>query len=306
MSSPFYLNQIPFKTRIQLIRFANYLKAQSRSLNTIKSYLSDLKNLFSTDSFQNHPYLYEDPESIQKILESYLEQENLGNNTARRYQMTCRTYSKFLQEKNPQIDPKNLQQKTLKERVFPFKTISDQDYQKLLKSLQPPALSPGDEQKNLRDRIMIQIIGELGLKVSELTHLKWKNFHLKKDLPSLLLIPGARRRSLLIAPALQADLLQLKKLRTQIGLNSQAKDFVLFGWSDGQRQAVHEPLNRHGLKFILNELGQKISQHLSCEMLRNYAIFNWIREGLPPEVIRERSGLRATSSLKRFFEKEND
>jgi site-specific recombinase XerD len=164
----------------------------------------------------------------------------------------------------------------------------------------------GVKLKDSRDKAIIALLCFEGLKVSELISLDWKHFlpHMNKG---SLLIPGERRRLIILNPSTYKFLSEYHKIyhecRPMI-----PKTFKMFlGFKGREALSVSSKISRHGLKYMLYELGQLCEiPNLNTETLRHQAIQHHLNAGASPEDIMKHFGLRQLGNIAKHHKVKRD
>ena len=159
------------------------------------------------------------------------------------------------------------------------------------------------EIKASRDAAILALLGYEGLKATEIIALSWDDF-LNESGRGSLKLPGTRSRVITLN-SITTEFIQsykrvFNKLRFEV---SRPNIFVAF---KGREAAKISPkITRHGLKFMLYELGVKIERTgLNTELLRHHAINYMIREGKSPEEIMGHLGLKRLGNIAKHFAKD--
>lgn len=154
--------------------------------------------------------------------------------------------------------------------------------------------------KGLRDASIILLLGTEGLKVSELTELRWSNYLCQRG-PGSLRITGNRNRIIQLHPETNRTLQAYQQAFEQlISVSEDRHRFVYIILAFTGRDMIHPvpSIGRHGLKFLLNELAPTAHrERLSTEMLRHYAIRSQLDSGKTPEEIMQHLGLRRPGNI---------
>ena len=153
--------------------------------------------------------------------------------------------------------------------------------------------------KGARDVAIVAMLAFEGIKASELVGLEWHqlrdhghddvSLHLsgprsraiKLEKPSALALRAYRR---LLVPSLDA-------------IESSSSRHIFLGFRGGESK-LSNPLSRHGLKFLVYELGKKIGHpHLNTELLRHFATEYRLTLGYSTEDIMIHFGLRRAGNV---------
>ena len=279
--------------------FSQYLKTGGKSQATIDCYCRDARYFFEFINAQ-HP----DLTGIQsETLLDYKEFLELSDkeNSVRRKIISIRQFFRFLKitdlirstpfddvpipSRNESI-PLDLDNAAI-DRVLAF--YSDQKLESL---------------KSKRDAAMLFLLGKEGIKANELIHLKWS--HYRASCPnSSLFISGKRGRTIEIDEQTDKILVKYKdsllhyEKEASLSINVEAM-FVAFKGKQCSLLIPH--MTRHGLKFALHEIGEKFSiSNLTTEVLRHYAIQQFIGKGTSLENLLKHLGLRRPGNVGKHF-----
>ena len=169
----------------------------------------------------------------------------------------------------------------------------------------------GDD-KAIRDWALILILGECGLKASEVVNLTLGDLNLeeKKQSSEKLHNNSGRLRvfsknverfipySTEVANAFEL----LKEVRKNINLGTTNSSKLFFGYLNISRRLRSDTLQRHGIKFIVYNICTDIlGVSYNSENLRNHAIFSWISKGYNTEKIATLAGYTTLLSMERFL-----
>lgn len=159
--------------------------------------------------------------------------------------------------------------------------------------------------RRFRDPAMISLFAFEGIKVNEMTLLTWACWYSleKKQNISTLKIPGNKQRSITLSKRSTQYLWQLKQQINEHAAYASAEDtskLFLFHNIPGRSDIPHifHPISRHGIKFLLYEIGTCIHQpKLNSELLRHHAINYLLRSGKTPQQIQQHLGLKKPGSI---------
>ncbi len=116
-------------------------------------------------------------------------------------------------------------------------------------------------------------------------------------------MPGVKSRSIFLAPETVESLLVYQKyFKAWYDTRKPSQQalcrwlFVSFKGKDGS--LVLPKMTRHGLKFLLYELGERFHvPHMNTENLRHYAIEHLLANGWEAEQIMQHLGLRRLGNI---------
>ncbi len=154
--------------------------------------------------------------------------------------------------------------------------------------------------KAARDAAIIALLSFEGVKANELVMLRWSDF-LGDAKGGTLKIFGVRERAISLSEAATKALLHYRELYTNAKHPAflkagEKKIFIAF---KGREILTPIPsLTRHGLKFLLYELGEKAGiEGLTTEKLRHYSISRFLVHGKSPEYIMKHLGLKRKGNV---------
>lgn len=279
----------------QIEDFANNLKLSGKQPSTIESYCRDASQFFS--------YLEESNLSSDQVeaeyLYAYKEDLKLKGerpNSIRRSIIGIRQFFRFASTQ-AKISPSPLDCVVIPPRDERLPISLEVDDIDLLLEF---ATHIKPLHKARRDSCIISLLAFEGIKASELITLKWSDYINEKGLGSLR-IPGARARVIFLSHETSQALYQYK--RDYMRMTGQLSDkslfkkiFISFKGKDFLRPVPQ--LSRHGLKFILYELGTAINiPKLNTELLRHFAINFQMNLGKSNSEIMKHFGLRQAGNI---------
>jgi integrase/recombinase XerC len=279
-----------------LKKFAESLRMKDRQAATVESYCRDATEFLRyLDNFKM-PLKSVEPETLLAFREHLSHAEKDKENSVRRKIIGIRQFFRFL-----------ALEKVISDSPFDSMPLPERDDQ-LLKPILPGQIEnalKGMHAQNLksaRDIAILRLLAFDGIKAHELIELQIKDFISAKDQGSLF-VPGVKSRSIQLAPETTAamkvyqDYFQnwfetLKPARQ----SEHRWLFVSFKGKDGS--LVLPKMTRHGLKFLLYELGERFKiPNINTENLRHYAIEHLLIEGWDAEQIMAHLGLRRLGNI---------
>ena len=162
--------------------------------------------------------------------------------------------------------------------------------------------------KAARDVAMIMLLAYEGLKANELIQLRWMDL-IDDGAIMTLAIPGTRPRVITLSLRSREALVLYRNLHATLSKKNiiQAADkrvFIAFKGRDSNTPLPN--MTRHGLKFVLYELGEKLNRpFLNTELLRHHAVTHLITLGRAPEEIMHHLGLRRLGNIAKHLSKQN-
>jgi site-specific recombinase XerD len=160
--------------------------------------------------------------------------------------------------------------------------------------------------KAARDTAILSLLCFDGVKANELIALTWGDLIQTNHTWSLRL-PGSRERSVILSETSKSYLedyeIHMQTLiREPRAAIVRLPMFIAYRGRDSIH--FHASMTRHGLKFILYELGTKAGlTKLNSEQLRHFAIQQLILSGKSPEEIMAQLGLRRLGNIAKHFAK---
>ncbi len=279
-----------------LKRFADNLRSKDRQAATVESYCRDaIEFLRYLDSFKL-PLKAVEPETLLAFRDHLSFSEKDRENSVRRKIIGIRQFFRFLAVEKVISDspfdamPLPERDEALKQPIIPGQIES------ALLSMQSSHL------KSARDIAILRLLAFEGIKAHELTDLQISDFVASSTAGSLF-VPGVKSRSILLSPAsTEAVVGYLNYFKGWLATRSISQQaqfhwlFVSFKGKDGS--LVLPRMTRHGLKFLLYELGERFQiPHINTENLRHYAIEYFLENGWDAERIMQHLGLRRLGNI---------
>ena len=287
-------------------RFAEILKERGKSPATIESYSRDASRFLT--------YLQANGTSVEQVeprtlvaYQSYLSHELEEKiNSIRRTVIGIRQFFRFLVDtQNIDSTPFDLVAVPERDESLPA-SLGEDDVDALL--LVAAAVTP--TAKAERDLALITLLAFEGLKVGELIQLTWRDVIISErggaSSSVNLRITGPRSRSIsLEAESTRRIIAWRDGTRASINQHATFKDRYVFTAFKG-RGIVEglTPMTRHGLKFILYDIGEKAGlKKLNAEQLRHFAVQKFVENGRPAEEIMQHLGLRRIGNVAKHIKK---
>lgn len=293
-----------------LIRFINQMKKTGKSSNTISAYRNDLTLFceFLTEK-QINPDNYTQP--AQELWLDFLKENGRQSQASvRRAQMSVRSFLHFLVSEQIIIQSPFLELKSPKQPAHVLLTVPHDKFLTLCRTLRAKTMT-GDS-KSIRDWTLILILGECGLKASEIANLTWGDVWPEVEEPKSEKTPsiagclrvksGDEERLVPYSAEVAQALTLLKEVRTNLNLSVNLTSKLFFGYLNVSRKTRTDFLHRHGIKFVVYEVCSDIlGIPYNSESLRNHAILRWIGKGLDNEKVAALAGYSSLNSLERFL-----
>lgn len=289
-----------------VLRFLNHLKQCGRSAHTISAYRNDLGMFSQFLKVSTHSLEDIGSEIAEEWAHYLLSHGRKSAASQRRAFMSVRSFmhflvsnsylhgSPFLNRKSPD-QPKNA----------PF-AVQPKHFARVIKNLEI-LVKRGDE-KGIRDLSLVLVLGECGLKASEVAALQWADIEWRSQKRhsigrgKLIVRKGHRPRLIPFSAQTGRALFALHELSAaRIPAEQLPLASVFFGYQNVSRQVSNKNLQRHSIKFIIYEIcADNLGISYNAESFRNHAILNWLKKGLNGEQIADLAGYSSLSSLERF------
>ncbi len=284
-----------------LKNFADYLKMQGRSSSTIESYTRDARRFCSFLEFSHIDLQSLEPKNLIEFQNFLREEFEEKTNTIRRSVIAIRVFFRFL------VTQKSILSSPFEYVPIPERfeneasTLDSHDVQKLINACQ----SYDNSLICLRDELIIRLLSEYGLKASELIELTWTRLHFIDQKIETSLAGVKSRDITLVGEIAQVFFKYRTAFLSDIRLSHFNHVFPAFKGKD--LSVVMDHMTRHGLKFIINELGVRVlKKNLSCEMLRQYTIESLLLQGKSVEEIMAFLGLTRMGVIAKHIQKLKD
>ena len=279
-----------------VIQFAEYLKGRGKQPATIESYCRDAASFVNYLSHHRMTTGQIEPSTLLSYQDHLRADLSERDNSVRRAVIGIRQFFRFLQDRSlikiSPFDHVAIPQRDDRLR----RGLSADAVEELLAtaSLSQPAW------KAARDLAILVLLAFEGIKANELIALRWSDL-ISDETATYLHIGGSRARSIRLGSRSNQLLksYQQQYLRIDHPVLTQAKDKLMFISFKGRDASYPLPkMTRHGLKFIIYELGDKIGvKSLNTEQLRHFAVTHLIAEGMAPEDIMAHLGLRRLGNI---------
>jgi integrase/recombinase XerD len=279
-----------------LKRFAENLRSKDRQAATVESYCRDATEFLRyLDTFKVQLKSVE-PETLLAFRDHLAFSEKDRDNSVRRKIIGIRQFFRFLAIEKV-ISDSPFDAMPLPERDDGLKKpITHGSIENALKSMQATQL------KSSRDIAILRLLAFEGVKAHELI-----DFQISDYVPSnkqgSLFVPGVKSRTILLA-AETTEALNVYRDYFQGWFETRKPSqqtqfhwlFVSFKGKDGT--LVLPKMTRHGLKFLLYELGERFKiSNMNTENLRHYAIEHLLVNGWDAEQIMAHLGLRRLGNI---------
>jgi site-specific recombinase XerD len=304
-------------------QFFQHLAETGKSLSTRQCYRRDV--LIFLD-WKFHSSLEDgelEPQHLQDFSNHLMEKNNEKPNSVRRKVIAVRMFARYCVDKgNLAYSP--FDESTVPERDESLKCdLRDEDFTEMAE-----VLSQSTDLLGLRNRAIFHLLATEGLKASEITDIRIPDLLLKSKILS---IRGDKGRTIVLSDLTVESIKNyLKVLRKktllsnvngtanatstpsrQDNLNhpqtidyldeeSLATEALFFGYR-GQGAALRmQSLSRHGLKFVLYELGEKVGlKSVNSENLRHLAITRMLKSGQSMNQVQKHLGIRQSGVIRK-------
>lgn len=276
--------------------FAVSLRSRGKLPSTVESYVRDAQRFVSYTMKYKLQLKDAEPETMLAFQEFLRHELGEKENSVRRTVIGVRQFYRYLTS-----------EQQLGGTPFDIVPIPHRD-ERLPKALKPEqidllvraAAQAAPAIKGARDVAMVLLLVYEGLKANELIELRWVDL-LDDGSTMSLSVSGSRARAITLSAPCRESLLRYKDLHAQITHKAitQAPDKrVLVAFKGRVGLSPLPTMTRHGLKFVLYELGEKTQiPHLNTELLRHYAVTHLIGLGRSPEEIMHHLGLRRLGNI---------
>lgn len=281
-------------------KFAECLKTRGKQPSTVESYCRDASRFLEFLNSSNTAPTQVDPGTLvayQSFLKSDCDERE---NSVRRAVIGVRQFYRFLSDsRHIHSTPFDSVPIPSRDETLPS-DLADDDIDNLLQV----ALSGKPDFKAARDAAIVSLLAHEGLKANEVIALTWKDF-IREGNRAWLHVAGTKARSVPVSSDTHSFLDGYKRYYDELKhpaiVNCKEKRvFIAF---KGRDAASPLPvMTRHGLKFILYEIGEKTGlSHLNTEQLRHFAVNYLMSLGKSPEEIMAHLGLRRLGNIAKHF-----
>lgn len=285
-----------------LSAFADYLCRQGKQPATIESYRLDAQTFLTWLAERDIAPQQAKPDYLIEFQDVMIDL-GMRRNSLRRRVIGIRQYFRFLEDQG------NLESTPFDALPIPMRLEKQAPQLRLaaIESLIRCAERQVYPIKAARDALILHLLAFEGLKANELIHLSAKDLKRDDELTAIH-IGGSHHRSIILsAGTAAAATIYLSELTA--GQSSgrhfnapQGAERLLIGFKGRGQSAAHDRLTRHGLKFLLYELGTTAGiAFLNTENLRHFAISYLRSRGLSPEEIMRHLGLRQLGVIAQHF-----
>jgi site-specific recombinase XerD len=276
--------------------FADSLRLRGRQPATVESYCRDAAGF--VDFLERKDIRLGDIEPQTLIdYQDHLKFDGMGKeNSVRRAVIGIRQFFRFIVEKE------NIGNSPLDDVPIPvrFEGLPESLLTEDLDLLFDYALHTVPQIKSTRDGAILALLGLEGLKAGEVINLRWSDF-LDENHGGSLKISGPKSRVIRLSSETTIMISMYKDsyksfMNVEPGSLFKNRMFIAFR---GRDAAIPIPkITRHGLKFMLYELGEKSGLHnLNTEILRHHATSYLLEQGKSPDEIMAHFGLKRIGNI---------
>jgi len=288
--------------------FLNILKEEGKSINTLKNYKTDLDcfgqylNQFQDNQRINHI-------SLPQIMEygKFLETKYHSNNSRRRRVQTLRRFFDYLVTK--QIMPSNPVRKIPTSPKFvdiprpaQFADIKTLWMQLIQESQGESKLSGLIAQRN---QVIMLLIYESGLKVSDLAKLTRKNLILGNS-PRVIINPLNRDPYSVELPYYFKDLVTHYLTNLDKNLNSSQMNFEELLFNANPYKILAGGISPRGIEIVFEEYRKQLNIEITPKSLRQSCVFKWLHRKISDTTIKEWMGVAPSYGLKPYKDELNN
>ena len=286
---------------LTLEEFSSFLKSKGKQQATIESYSRDAKSFLKFLNTFRITFVMLEPATLIAY-QQHLWQQNGKINSIRRAMIGIKQFVRFL------IEEKDLGCNPFEDIPLPARDEALRGEVEHIDILNLIAIAnaQNSQLKSKRDAALLSLLCFEGLKLSEIINLSWNDFLANQGLASLRIV-GSRSRVLGIC---RESTKWLCSYESQLKASFPPQNyphlynrmFIAFKGRDSEHP--EEKISRHGLKFMLYELGNQAQiKKLNSELLRHYAIHYQILLGRTPEEIMKHFGLKRLGNIAKHFTK---
>lgn len=299
-----------------LADFAAYLQQYGRKPATIESYTTDTHGFVDyvlAAFYEPNAGTVEDVDWRQigsahliHYQQHLIETEQAMANSVRRKTLAIRQFFRFLA--NEELLPDS----PVEDVPVPKRDdgLPEQLHYQAIEALVSSCHSTkeGASLKWYRDKAILALLALEGLKSTEAINLIWSHHRDRSDNPAgYLHIGGQRKRTLVLSPGTRSLLSHYRSayfaepaLSGLAGVDQK----VLVSFKGPGGGLISPTMTRHGLKFLLYEIGHlRGIDSLNAEMLRHYCIRHHLEQGMAPEQLMEKLGLKRMGVISRHLQR---
>jgi integrase/recombinase XerD len=275
--------------------FNRHLKKKGMLLATTECYVRDVEAFMQWLSLSRGHFGFEGNLDVELYLKYLSENQKDSKNSVRRKLISLKQFFRFLfNQEMGQSSPVDEIPIPARDESLPD-TLDHEQIELLIKATSEST----SKFKSLRDRSILSLLAFEGLKAREIITLKWSDFLFSgKNIGSLKII-GNKARVINLVPDVADALKNYKDHMTDSYSEVIKKNISMFNGIMGRSGLPAEkPISRHGIKFMLYDIGKSIDiDKLNTELLRHFAINYHLNLGKSPEDIMEHFGLKQLGNI---------
>lgn len=281
-----------------LQNFTKSLALKGRRPATVDCYRRDAESFLKYMASENLHYKDLEPETLSHYQQWLTHSDK--SNSIRRKVIGARQFFRFLADERI-IQDTPFDDAPIPERVELLpQPIAYSSIKKLISSL-----TASSGLKAARDRVILCLLALEGLKASELIDIKWHGLFMS-DSDFSLKVPGSRSRRIFLQTETAIAIRRYKAEVAMLQEKRQRKfDRMCLGFKGKDASLVLDKMTRHGVKFLLYELGHIINYpKLNTEVLRHHAVTYQLANGKTPEELMNHLGLRRLGNIAKHLGRE--
>lgn len=280
--------------------FCGYLGTAGKSFNTIKNYKTDL-NIFNKFLITNDAKLSLNEITDEQLKEysRYLENKYTSPNSIRRRVQALRLFFDYL------IQTNQYSHNPIKKMIVSPKVVDKPNPPKfhVIKSITSDFLGKAEAASghtkllHLRNLILLHIIYEGGLKVSDIENIKETHIKKSKGLYRILVTPDKKEPYMVSMPE---SFNELHESYVKLLNERKDKDQVSFGnylFNANPYRILKGGLSSRGIEVTFKEISKKHKTIITAKSLRQACIIHWLNQNKPESRIKELMGVQPKYSL---------
>jgi len=285
-------------------QFKKYLSTSGRGLSTVNSYGTDIKCFIAYLLEQNVEFDKVELLHLSSFIEKLRSTEQKSPNSIRRKIISIRQFYKYL------FESQQLPANPFVESIIPDREESLPPLltEKELKKILEACAHQNSPLKKTRDLAILHLLSLEGLKVSELISLRWVDFLGSEKGPFSLRIKGEKDRTILLNTKSSESLKDYEKILLEMKqehLSPSKLKNIFFSFKGRELSLQLEQITRHGLKFLLYEIGEKVGiEKLNTELLRHYAIHHLLETLGSLTAVKDHLGLKRAGNILKHLAKQ--
>lgn len=279
----------------QVDNFKVYLTRKGMLAATTECYVRDVQGFKHWISLSRGHFGFEGNIDIELYLRHLEQNQKDSINSIRRKLISLKQFFRFFY--NTELG----QSSPVDEIPIPARDESLPDildHEQISKLLEMTSKA-SSEFKKLRDRSILLLLAYEGLKANELMQLKWSDLIISGNQIGSLKIIGSKSRVIRLIPDVKDSLVKFQKHMLDQHTKVYKQNIAMFNGILGRSGSPSErPISRHGIKFMLYDVGKTIElPKLNTELLRHYAIGYHLDLGKSAENIKDHFGLKQIGNI---------